>query len=236
VITVADVIDIFNFPPYGCSRRLYYEKIGNPSHDACSINDEHHKKRITKLYGEVLADIYRQTTKRKVRTPNFARFIDPEYPYIIADPDRLVTNIRGRAYLQYVPLEIRILKRAEFYEIRRNGLAGNYYTYMMHHLMIGKTSKWAALALFCPDVMEMKTFDIAYDEVVAAEVIAGEKRFWEAVQTKNPLTSLKEERLCELCGYRHQCGDFLAEYTKEMKEKTELCEEITQINYYLDQI
>jgi hypothetical protein len=109
--------------------------------------------------------------------------------------------------------------------------------------MIGKTSKWAALTLFCPDVMEMKVFDIAFDETVAAEVIKAEKEFWERVQSGNPPEFVVEEnntlhyhetRLCHLCGFRHQCTTDVKEYTAESKEKEELNEEGLQARKYYE--
>ena len=242
MIRIEDVPDIFNFPPYGCSRKLYFKLIGDPSFDACSVNDTRHKKALSEFFGEPLADIYRKTTGRKVRTPNYANFVDPLYPFIISNPDRLITNLKGRAFLKYVPMEIRVLNRSEFYEIRRNGLPDHYYSYQLHHAMIGKTAKWAALTLFCPDVMEMKVFDIAFDETVAAEVIKAEKDFWNLVQKKEMPTLLNNTGLppvyegCHLCGYRHQCGIPIPEYIKDEREEKELKQEIIQIENYYDKL
>ena len=237
MITIADVPDVFNLPPYGCSRKLYFKLIGDPSFDACSVNDERHKKALSEFFGEPLADIYRKTTGRKVRTPNYANFVDPLYPFIISNPDRLITNLKGRAFLKYVPMEIRVLNRAEFYEIRRNGLPDHYYSYQLHHAMIGKTAKWAALTLFCPDVMEMKVFDIAYDETVAAEVIKAEKEFWEKLQEPKWCPDIPEGiNCCLLCGYRHQCLTDVKEFTPEVKEKVEIQEEIILNEKYLDKL
>jgi hypothetical protein len=236
-IKIEEVVDVFNLPPYGCSRRLYFQKIGDPSFDACSVNDERHKKSLSEFFGEPLADIYRKTTGRKVRTPNYANFVDPLYPFIISNPDRLITNLKGRAFLKYVPMEIRVLNRAEFYEIRRNGLPDRYYSYQLHHAMIGKTAKWAALTLFCPDVMEARVFDIAYDETVAAEVIKAEKEFWEKLQEPKWCPDIPEGiNCCPLCGYRHQCLTDVKEFTPEVKEKVEIQEEIILNEKYLDKL
>jgi hypothetical protein len=236
-IKIEEVVDVFNLPPYGCSRRLYFQKIGDPSFDACSVNDERHKKALSEFFGEPLADIYRKTTGRKVRTPNYANFIDPLYPFIISNPDRLITNLKGKASLKYVPMEIRVLNRAEFYEIRRNGLPDHYYSYQLHHAMIGKTAKWAALTLFCPDVMEMKVFDIAYDETVAAEVIKAEKEFWDRVKfTGENVPNFAPKNCCNLCGYRHQCLTDVREYTKEEKEILEVSEIVPQIEKYAEKL
>ncbi|MCE5212636.1 MAG: hypothetical protein LLG40_13925 [Deltaproteobacteria bacterium] len=234
-ITVADVPDIFNLPPYGCARRCYFRKTEEPEIDPLSINDEHHKKDIVQIYSDFVANIYRDATKRRVRSMNKPFFVNSKYPYILGDCDQYITKYLHHSTDKYVPLEIRVLNRAEFYAIRRDGLPGNYYNYQLHHQMIAKDSRWASLAAFCPDVMSMLTFDFTYDEVVAAEVITEEREFWLAVNDRaiDRLATPSGNLRCHLCGFRNKCIAGAQDmYSPAKKEKFELLEEVIKIKEY----
>jgi len=233
-ITIADVPDVFNLPPYGCARRLYFQKIGEPAIDQCSVDDEQSRKAKLKVYDPFIFNVYTKTTKRVTRVPNPQIFVNLRYPFIFGDTDRLQNN-KKPGHGKYVPLEIRILDRVSFYEIRKNGLPDQYYTFILHHLMIAKNAQWASVAFFCPDVMEMKVFDITYDESTAAEVINAERAFWSSVQSKKEIMvdacdNRKEN--CPLCGYRHYCA-YNKTYAPKEKEEAELTETINKINNYL---
>ncbi|MFA5261028.1 MAG: hypothetical protein WC450_07370 [Candidatus Omnitrophota bacterium] len=233
-ITTADVPDVFNLPPYGCARRLYFQKIGEPSIDPCSVDDEQSRKAKLRVYDPFIFNVYTKTTKRVTRVPNPQIFINLRYPFIFGDTDRLQTNKRP-GHGKYVPLEIRVLDRVSFYEIRKNGLPDRYYNFMLHHLMIAKNAQWASVAFFCPDIMEMKVFDITYDESTAADVINVERSFWYgAIQEKvPPPISTPFAESCELCGYCHKC--YNDDYVKARgeKETLELIETVNKINNYL---
>jgi predicted phage-related endonuclease len=229
-ITGDDVPDVFNLSPYGCARRLYFQKIGEKPIDPCSYNDEQHQKRQIAYFGDFVANTYAKKTKRNVRKTN-QDFINPRYPFIIGDTDRLQTNLK-HAKGSFVPLELRILSRIQFYDIRKNGLPEGYYNYQLHHQMIAKGATWASLGVFCPDVMEMLTFDIVYDESTAAEVINAERAFWNAVMEKKTPESIARKS-CELCGYCHKCYNEDYVNSRTDKEALELIEAVDHINHYL---
>jgi len=233
-ITAAEVCDVFNLPPYGCARRLYFQKIGEPSIDPCSVDDEQSRKAKLKVYDPFIFNVYTATTKRATRVPNPQIFVNHRYPFILCDTDRLQNNMRP-GHGKYVPLEIRVLDRVSFYDIRKNGLPDRYYNYMLHHLMISKQSTWASVAFFCPDVMEMKVFDIVYDESTAAEVINGERAFWEIVKNRREdgiVPSGNPQNICVPCGYRFKCGSS-EQYSIMEREKFELTETVNKIHNYL---
>jgi hypothetical protein len=231
-ITAAEVCDVFNLPPYGCARRLYFQKIGEPSIDPCSVDDEQSRKAKLKVYDPFIFNVYTATTKRATRVPNPQIFVNHRYPFILCDTDRLQNNMRP-GHGKYVPLEIRVLDRVSFYDIRKNGLPDRYYNYMLHHLMISKQSTWASVAFFCPDVMEMKVFDIVYDESTAAEVINGERKFWEMMGKTDFCPEPIRRATCELCGYCHKCcnDEYIA--ARDERETLELTETVNKINNYL---
>lgn len=229
-ITGAEVVDIFNYPPYGCSRRLYFQKIGEKPIDPCSVSDEQSHKAQVSIFGDFVSAVYESKTKRKTRKPN-QTFINPRYPFILGDCDRLQTTLRN-SHGSHVPLELRSLSRVEYYRIRKHGLPEGYYTYQLHHQMIAKQATWASLGLFCPDIMEMMTYDITYDETTAAELINAEKSFVNQIQWKiGDVASVMDK--CRLCGYQDQCFNSDSQPSQSTKEEYELNETITQIEAYL---
>ena len=229
-ITSAEVVDVFNLPPYGCSRRLYFQKIGEKSINPCHYASEQIIKSQVMISGDFVAETYASKAKRKVRVPNQI-FHNPRYPFIIGDSDRLQTGSKTGAG-NYVPLEIRLLTPVEFYKIRRDGLPENYYNYQLHHLMIAKQATWASVVFFCPDIMEMRWFDITYDETTAAEVINEERAFWNGVQSKKVPDHSPSVNHCKLCEYMYKCFP-AKEYERADKEYLELTETVNQINDYL---
>lgn len=232
-ITCAEVVDVFNITPYGCAQRLFYQKTGVLPLDACSYDNEQSRKGKLVLYDPFIFNVYTKTTKRVTRVPNPQIVSTSWYPFILGDTDRLQNN-KKPGYGKYVPLEVRVLDRISFYEIRKNGLPDKYYDYMLHHLMIAKGSTWASVAFFCPDVMEMKVFDIVYDESTAAEVIQGERNFWQIIiGEKKQEGIIASKNGCNLCGYRHKCTDGSNIYTTKEKEIMELTETTNKINNYL---
>lgn len=231
-ITGANVPDVFNLEPYGCARRLYFQKTGEKAIDPCSVDDERSRKARLTIYTPFVFNVYQKTTKRSCRVPNPKIFINHRYPFIIGDPDFLQTNLKA-GQGKYVPLEIRILDRVSFYDIRKNGLPDRYYNFMLHHLMIAKQSTWASVAFFCPDVMEMKVSDITYDMTIAAEVVKAEELFWKSAQDNMPPPVGIEKSICRICGYRHKCYVNSEIWTKNNKEELELTETVNLINIYL---
>jgi hypothetical protein len=230
-ITGAEVVDVFNFPPYGCSRRLYFQKTGEKQIDPCSYNDEQRIKNKIAILGDFVSKVYQKKTKRSVRKAN-QDFVNPRYPFMIGDVDRLQTNLR-QATGSFVPLEIRILDRVGFYNLRKNGLPGEYYNYQMHHHMIAKkNAEWSSLAVFCPDIMELLTFDFAFDETTALDIIKAERSFWNQVQEKKAPIKMPDDNTCWLCGYRHKCGIPFDPFPAKIEER-ELQEQIIQIEAYL---
>lgn len=230
-ITGAEVPDVFNLQPYGCQRRLFFQKTGEKATDPCSVDNEQTRKARLAVYAPFVINIYQKTTKRTCRVPNPQVFINHRYPFILGDMDRLQSNQKA-GHGKYVPLEIRILDRVSFYDIRKNGLPEGYYNYQLHHYMIAKGATWASVAFFCPDIMEMKVFDITYDESTAAEVINAGRAFWHLVCSNTP-PAAKSQKYCCLCGYRHKCGGNQEIWTPSNKEELELTETVNQINNYL---
>ena len=228
----AEVPDVFNLGPYGCSRRLYFQKIGEQPVDPCSVDDEQGRKAKLVIYYEFVIHVYQRQTKRVVRTPNQI-FKNQRYPFILGDTDRIQTNLKnGRG--QYVPLEIRILDRVSFYDIRKNGLPEEY-NFMLHHYLIAKQATWGTIAFFSPDAMELKVFDVTYDENTAAEVINAERNFWNLVQNKKEdeiVPSGNPQNICLPCGYRFKCGSS-EQYSPRERETLELTEITNKITNYL---
>jgi predicted phage-related endonuclease len=236
MINGADVVDILNLPPYGCARRLYFQKTEEKALDPCYYASEQNIKKRANICGDVIVGAYCKKTGRRVRGANRV-FHDPRYPFILGDCDRIQTNSSSKNGIgSYVPLEIRVISLVDFYRLRRDGLPAIYYTWQLHHLMIAKQASWSSIVFFCLEIMELLNFDITYDEATAAEVIKTEKTFiGENFLQKRKPPVFTEKKCCRLCGYRTACFAEAVEYHKDTKEEYELLEQTLRVEEYLNE-
>ena len=234
MINGADIVDILNLPPYGCARRLYFQKTGEKAIDPCYYASEQVIKQRANICGEIIAGALCKKTGRRVRGTN-RTFHDPRYPFINGDCDRIQTNKKGSGIGTYVPLEIRVISLVDFYRLRRDGLPNKYYGYQLHHQMIAKQASWSSIVFFSLELMELLNFDITYDETTAAEVIKAEKEFMGMITARKKKAYLTAETpYCRLCGYRSQCFEAAVEHHKETREEYELLEQTFRIKEYFN--
>lgn len=195
----SDIAHLFSIPPYGCARRLVYDKAGVPP-DHPFVGNQ------ATLRGQRLEDFivseYTLATGREVRRVPMRRHKTDQH--LIVHCDRMIVNDeRGPGYL-----EVKCPSRDSFYRQKRGGLHEGYILQMQHGLLVTGW-KWGSFALFNPESFELLFFDVDADETLQAMIRTNAWIKWKmsldtdttAWPARLPLNS----RACENCPWRTTC-------------------------------
>lgn len=210
----SDVGSIFSLPPYGCARKLYYEKtFEEPNYP----KEENYHMRRGNLLEDVAAQIYREETKRDVRRPN-RDFRSLKYPFMIGHVDRVI--IDKRKTRNSVPLEIKSPMKPNFFKMKNEGMPDEYNLQLQHYL-ITMNRPWGSFCIFSSEMCAIHKWDVALDESLMKDIIKGEKYFWSLVETRNPPAQLVDgldDKRCQRCIYRITCHGEVARYVEPATE------------------
>jgi putative phage-type endonuclease len=199
----SDCADVFSLPPFGCSRRLWYEKTGQ---EADYPKEDHFHFKRGKILEPLAADLYQEETGRKVRK-NTQRLVDAEYPFMGALLDREILNDeRGVGVL-----EIKCPTLRNYNQVKREGASESYLLQLSHYLRVRKAA-WGSFVFFSAEMAEIHHFEMTRDEDLIKKVIEGELAFWELVQRHEaPEKLLEGDRRCTKCIYQVTCKNITLE-------------------------
>ncbi len=192
----SDVADIFSLEPYGCARRLWYEKTGvEPDYP----KDSFHLRR-GKILEPVAASLFAQETGHKIRKRNL-RIIDDEYPFMAALLDReIVKDERGPGVL-----EVKCPGLRTYLDVKRKGIQDAYILQIQHYLRVRK-AEWGAFCAFSAELAEVFHFEVMRDDELIQKVVEGELAFWELVQRHTIPDKLdKKDKRCLKCTHGTTC-------------------------------
>lgn len=193
----SDVADVFSIEPYGCKRRLWYEKTGV---EADFPKESYHLRRGTMLE-PLAASLYAEETGRTIRKNN-AKLIDEQYPFMAAHLDReILKDERGVGVL-----ELKCPSARAYYDVQKGGAQEAYILQMQHYLRVRKAD-WGSYGFFSAELADLFHFDVYRDDELIEKMIEGELAFWEMVKRKEipeQLASSKDKR-CKNCNYGITC-------------------------------
>jgi putative phage-type endonuclease len=196
----SEVADVFCLEPYGCQRKLYYEKTGQePDYP----DPESYHMRRGKLLEPIAAMLYETETGRTIRRSN-ARIVDVEYGMMVAHLDReILKDERGVGVLELKCPSVRT-----YYDIKKKGAQEGYILQMQHYMRVRK-AQWGSYGFFSAELAELFHFDVLRDEELIEKIIVGELAFWEMVkrhEMPEPLPSEKDKR-CKKCVFEVTCRE-----------------------------
>lgn len=222
----ADVADVFSLEPYGCARKLMYEKLKfMPDYDEDIATTNFHIKRGL-LFENLAGEMYSKMTKRRIRTPNRA-FRSDYHPFMIAHIDKLVFEKGEKTY----PLELKNPSKGHFLKIKyalnnplssTTALPQSWLLQLQHQIFVKEADK-GSFGILSPEMGEMlPAIDIPRDDALIQNfIIKGEGAFW-AMKDQNMLPNKLpdiDDKRCAKCSYRITCrgeiGEFLQSTTTE---------------------
>lgn len=191
----SDAHHLDSIEPWGCARRLVYEKRGAPPDFPLKGLQLERGRRLE----AIAAELYSEQTGRALRRLSVRRRRDA--PYLLVHADREILNdARGPGIL-----EVKAVDRFVFQKYQRDGLPPAYLLQLQWALLVtGRT--WGAFAVFWPDGFELLSFDMDRNDDVVARLLEGAHRLWRQVEN-GPLPSQLPEgdKRCTTCPWRLTC-------------------------------
>ncbi|NBW16312.1 MAG: hypothetical protein EBR82_50860 [Caulobacteraceae bacterium] len=190
----SDIGAIVNAPPYGCARKLWYQKRGvEPDYE---VPFRGHLVRGTKLE-PLIVEEYETRTGRKVRRKKVVRGASHEAGAM----DRMILgDERGPGVL-----ECKTANERAFRGFLREGLPLSYQLQIQWYMGLAGY-RWGAFAVLEPSQWRFETFEVDADAAAFAMVREMAEEFWRMVQGEGEPQRLPvSDKRCGRCEYRHSC-------------------------------
>lgn len=202
----SDQHHLFNLKPYGCRRKLWYEKQGIEA-DFPFLGNKL-TDRGNRLE-PVIADIYIEKTKRGIVEISPPQDTHREYAYITAHYDRIIRKFDGvRRYEAEDAgiLEIKSVGKEIYYQVKADGVPYSWILQLQHYLMISEYT-WGALAIWWADGNEFIDFEVQADKELQGMILKAAIEFWTMVQEGKEEPELLDpsDKRCKTCPYRTKC-------------------------------
>lgn len=188
---------LWSLEPYGCRRRLGYQKLGRVPDFPFTGNRD--TERGTYLE-PIVARLYEETTGRLLgpagcHRHNLVGALLAHPDRLIFDPDRAASGI----------LEIKCPGLTVFGRVRHHGLPPAWILQVQHG-MLAANRPWGGFAVFSAERWQLEWFDVEADAAVQRKLLAEVGTFWDEVQRgqlAEPLPA--SDPRCKTCPFRTQC-------------------------------
>lgn len=150
--------------PYRTAMQVYQDKITEETED---IDNE--AMRQGREFESYVARRFMEATGKKVRRAN-AMFYNEEYPFMLADVDRMVVG-------ENVGLECKTASPYMAEKWSDGNIPISYYIQCLHYMAVCNAKAWYIAVLIYG--REFKYYRIERDEEMIADLIRIEKDFWE---------------------------------------------------------
>jgi putative phage-type endonuclease len=198
-IGASDIGSLFDIEPYGCRRRLYFDKSGaTPDFD---LSEKPELKRGQRLE-KIASDYYEEKTGRQVFPVEQKKH--KHLPRCGASGDRLVFD-DGRPGPGL--LELKVVGTGSFFKILKNGLPEEYISQLQYAIAVYGL-KWGSFGIYCPEKDGLYNFDVDFDEKLAKVLLTEADTFWqEYIHTRIvPERKLPpDSKACAGCQFKSTC-------------------------------
>lgn len=201
----SDIHHVFNLDPWGCSKRLWFEKRGAEADDPQETLAV--MTRGTKLE-PLVAEEYAEKTQRLIHEGPMARHKD--FPCFIVHVDRYVTPINTPFDGKVPPdsfgtLECKTAGRENFFKIKREGLPAAYVLQLQHAMFV-TGAVWGSFAVLWPDGWQLLWWDEERDEELCRRIRDEALKFWALVENGPAPDALPpDDARCSGCPYHYTC-------------------------------
>lgn len=210
----SDIDSVYNDPPYGCSRRLYYDKVDAPP-DYPEL--EARLLRLGRDLEEFVADEYAALTGRKLALTGGPSVME-DLPHRRANPDRFIIESGPEDDCPVEAegigaLEIKTMNDWVFRNATENGLPERHIRQLQWTMGVAGCA-WGAFAIFDRSSADLEAFDVEFDPEMFDAMAEAVDTFWAAhVVPRTPPEPLpQEDGRCRECPWRVTCrGTHLAE-------------------------
>jgi predicted phage-related endonuclease len=218
----SDAHHLFSLPPYGCLRKLWYQKHNVPEDYPFDGNAATERGNYLE---PIIAEMYAKKTKRavvevkQIRMAEDSRFavhvdrmVSNDKDPAVKEPEELITNyelqkLRRIALERNFPgpwgvLEIKSPGRESYYKAKREGLLEAYILQLQWGMMVTGAT-WGAFSIHCADPWETKNWDVQRDDTIIKELRKAGESFWKLDNPPDRLPAKSKQ--CQKCKYRYSC-------------------------------
>lgn len=228
----SDCADLFSLEPYGCVRRLYFEKRGIVPDYEPSEPSRRAMRRGVKLES-IIAEEYSEITGRMIESVGIQRHKDHEF--LMVHMDRLIwaENSIEPGYL-----EVKAPGYGIFKKIKAEGLSDAWQMQLQHGLLVTGYS-WGSFAVMDIPNWKLIHFDVEADQELQDMIFNKALEFWPKVENgPTPDAFPPSDPRCKKCEYRYRChGNTMFELEETIKtagEYTDGSQYASLINEVLD--
>lgn len=176
----SDVGSIFGLNKWMSLPRLWLQKLNRLPKQSGAENE---MLEWGNLLEAPIASRYAKVSGRRIQLVN-RTIVHPEYPWMLANPDRLQWDSgRPRAERRGI-LEIKATMFGNLRAWQSGGVPASYYLQLQHYLCVLGLSWGSFAVLFGGN--RLVQFDVARDEALIKVMIEREREFWELVQSETP--------------------------------------------------
>lgn len=193
----SDAQHLFSEPPYGCERKMWYEKT---QHEADHPMVESGAMTRGNKLEDLTADEYKEATGRRI-VRRIKTIRHKQYPYMMAHVDRLIQkDPRGVGIL-----ECKTVGREIYFQIMRDGLPlSNALQLQWCMAVTGYT--WGAFAILWAEDWKFIHFEVQRDEKLIKHLTDAAHKFWRRVENGPPPERLDpKDKRCKKCPFRTTC-------------------------------
>lgn len=191
----SDLGSVLNLPPYGCARRLWYEKRAVEPDYAERFNGA--LVRGTKLE-DLIAEEYTAQTGRVVRRRGVVKGTAHESGHM--DRHIVAFDERGPGVLECKTMGERVYRKA-----MKEGLPLSYQIQLQWYIGLSGWS-WGSFAVLWPDGWQFQWFDVAFDPETFSMLRDEASKFWALVENGPAPEALPpSDKRCGRCPYRLSC-------------------------------
>ena len=211
----SDIHHLFNSKPYGCARKLWYDKTDQePDYPVIQSNIMTRGHKLEQL----IRDEYVNATGRKIRRVN-RMLVNKEHTWAMChlDAEIVSTDDRGTGVL-----ECKSVGKQMYYKIQEEGIP-YYWIWQIQHYLMATGRKWGSYAILWADNWEFSYFDVDADPVLRQQIIESGDKFWRSVKNGPAPERLDiKDKRCTLCEFRNTChGERLMALVPDEIEKAE---------------
>lgn len=228
----SDIGDVLNLEPWGCRRRLYYEKTAfSPDYQEA---DNPLLERGIALEAVAL-EMYERKTGRPIGlTVPGLPVLSPTRLYRHKEDERLLVHLDAVVYreprkkgrpkknVKETPagvLELKTVGAPMFFKIKRDGMPDSYIMQIQHAMAVTGLS-WGSFGVLWPDGWRMITFDVEAKKDLQEAAKSEALKFLEEVRSgRIPDRLPASDNRCQRCPFRASCqGALLLEAAKGQYE------------------
>lgn len=205
----SEVSDVLSLPPYGCGRRLWYEKRETKPDFKPEINPAMQRGMMLE---DIVREIYQEQTGNRVVTAE--AFKSKEHSHMLGNTDGIIIKEKDNCQVEdtviavgndFGVLEIKCPGIHNYKQIQRNGIPESYLLQGAHYMYVADL-QWMEYAIFSAELWQLLVVPVKRDEELITLIIEEEERFW--IQVSNGPTPERLEqgdKRCKKCNWRLTC-------------------------------